>query len=84
MINKMFVVFDCKAEAYLQPFFMQASGQAIRAWIDLVNDKTTQFSKHPEDYTLFELGTYDDSCAKFDVYATPKSLGVAIEFVKSE
>jgi len=53
MIMKMFSCYDSKAEAYMQPFFMNAKGQALRAFADLVNDGQSQFSKHPEDFVLF-------------------------------
>lgn len=79
MILKIFSVYDCKVEAYMSPFFMQSRGQAIRAFGDTVKDTSSQFSKHPADFTLFELGTYDDSSASFDLHVTPINLGVAIE-----
>ncbi len=46
------------------------------------NDAGHQFNKHPEDFTLFELGTYDDSSAKFDMGITPHGLGKALEYIK--
>lgn len=82
MIQKMFTVYDSKLEAYLQPFFMASKGQAIRAFTDSVNDTTTQFNKHPEDFTLFEIGEYDDSKGQVSNLITPNSLGVALEYKK--
>jgi hypothetical protein len=83
MLLKIFTVFDCKAEAYLQPFFMKSKGEAIRAFSDTSNDQNHNFGKHPEDFTLFELGTYDESNASIEMLSTPQSLGKAIEFVKN-
>jgi hypothetical protein len=80
MIMKVFTIYDSKAESYLQPFFMQSKGQAIRAFSELVNDEKHNFGKYPADFTLFELGVWDDSKALFTTYATPVSLGVAVEF----
>lgn len=82
MLMKVFSVYDSAAGAYLQPFFMASRGQAIRAFTDLVNDVSHSFSKHADDYTLFELGTYDDASGKIASHETPQSLGVAIEYVK--
>ena len=65
MIKKVFTVYDDKSEAYLQPFFLDTVGQARRAITDCVNDVNHQFCKHPSDYTLFELGTFDDSTGEF-------------------
>lgn len=84
MILKIFTVYDSKAEAFLQPFLFSSTGQALRAFADSVADSNHQFARHPEDFTLFELGTYDDNGAKFDLLDTPKSLGLALEYVSKE
>lgn len=80
MKYNVYTVYDSKAEAYLQPFYFSAKGQAIRAFTDMANDQNHQFYKHPEDYTLFELGSWEDSTASFHVLATPNSMGLALEF----
>lgn len=57
---KMFAVYDSKGEVYTPPFCMKTEGQAIRSFIETVNDKTSQIGKYPEDFTLFEIGVFDD------------------------
>lgn len=81
---KMFIycVYDSKAEAYMQPFFMQTKGQAIRGFDDVCNDASTQFYKHPADFTLFELGSFDDSNGHIETYLAPVAIGNALEFKK--
>lgn len=79
---KIYTTYDSKAEAYLQPFFMSSRGEAIRAWQDVVNDQKTQFFKHPEDFTFFELGEYDAISGTIDTYKSKISLGTAVEFKK--
>jgi hypothetical protein len=81
MILKVYTVYDTKAEAYLQPFFSQSKGVAIRSFQEAVRDEKSNISKYPEDFTLFELGEYDDSTSKFNLHITPQSLGVAVEFL---
>lgn len=81
---KMYAVYDSKVEAYLQPFFMQTKGEAIRGWQDVCNDPKTNFYKHPADYTLFELGAYDSSTGQVDSYAAKISLGTALEHRKPD
>lgn len=76
---KIFTIYDSKATAYLQPFFMATTGQAIRAFTDATNDSKTQFYAHPEDFTLFEVGLYDDTTARSTNLGTIKSLGTALE-----
>lgn len=78
---KIYSVYDAKLEAYMQPFFMQTRGQALRAFTDTCNDTNTQFSKHPEDFTLFELGEYDDESGLFTNLEAKISLGTALELV---
>lgn len=79
MISKAFTVYDSKIGAYLAPFFMKSRGEALRAWMDIVNDEKSAFNKHPEDFTLFEVGEYDDEKGQFKNLLTPHSLGVATE-----
>lgn len=82
MILKMFTVYDSKVEAYLSPFFMRSTGEAIRAFIESCNDPKTKFWAHPSDYTLFCIGSFDDLNCLLNPTATPESLGCAIEYKK--
>jgi len=80
MNHKIFTIYDSKAQAYLTPFFLHEDGMAIRVFADCVNDKNHQFGKHPEDYTLFNIGSWSDNKAKF-LTNNPIALGNGIEFV---
>lgn len=60
MKHNMYSVYDAKSESYTLPFFDHAQGRALRTFADCVQDPEHQFGKHPEDYTLFDVGTYDD------------------------
>lgn len=82
MLQKLFTIYDSKAESYSNPVYLNSTGLAVRTFSDSVQDPDSPFAQHPGDYTLFELGTYDDSNSKFDLLPTPKSLFVAIEFVQ--
>jgi len=81
---KVFTVFDIKAEAYLQPFFMTATGSAIRAFTELVNDKGHNFGKHPSDFTLFQLAEFDDATGEFFPLKVPVPLGTGNEFLRAD
>jgi hypothetical protein len=80
---KVFSVYDSKVGAYLQPMFFRSKGEAIRAFSSAVADTDHQFHKYASDFTLFELGSWDDLKAKFDLLPTPVSIGVAIEFLNT-
>lgn len=79
MKYKVFSIYDSKAEAYLQPIFMANKGVAIRAIVETLKNDDHQFSKTPEDFTLFELGEYDDSTGMMEPHATPLSIAKANE-----
>ncbi len=81
---KIFSIFDSKAENYNTPMFLAAKGQATRAFDDETNRPESEISKHPEDYTLFCLGEYDSDTGKIESLNTPESLGLALEYKRSE
>ncbi len=75
-------VYDAKADAYLLPFFFKQDAMAIRVFSDLINQDKHQFSLHPGDYTLFAIGTFDETTGKIeDILAG--SLGNGVEFIQS-
>lgn len=78
---RIFSIFDSKLDAFAAPFFMSTIGQATRAFTDEASNPQSSLSKHPEDYTLFELGEFDDQNAAFTLHPSPKSIGLALDFV---
>lgn len=83
MIQKMFTIYDEKAQAYLPPFFLHADGMAMRTFADCVNSNDHQFGKHPQDYTLFTIGEFDDALGGLVVFDHRKMLGNGVEFIKA-
>lgn len=78
---KMFSVYDSKAEFYLPPFYFKSKGEALRAFSETVNDSKSTFYKYPGDFTLFEVGEFDETSCSFNLLITPVSQGVAVEFL---
>jgi len=66
MISKMYSVFDKKAKIYNPPVFLHNTGVACRAFGELANNPEHQYGKHPGDYELWEIGTYDDALARVE------------------
>lgn len=60
MIMYFFTVYDKKVGAFMPPFQMRSRGEAIRSFMDAVNDEAHQFHKHAGDYELFQCGAFDD------------------------
>lgn len=83
MLQKVFSIFDDKAAAYLQPFFLDTTGQAIRAIQDCVSDPNHNFAKHTADYTLFQIGEFDNTTGVFQPFEKT-SLGNFLELTQTK
>lgn len=82
-MQKVFTVYDSKAEAHLPPFFSATTGLATRAFEDAANKEGHDFNKYPADYTLFELGMFDEIKCEWAFYEAKISLGTALEYKTS-
>lgn len=80
----LFSVFDKGVNAFMQPFFMRAKGEAVRSFMDACSDGKTNFCRHPEDYTLFFLGVWDDTNAEFVPSDVPEKVISALECVSRD
>ena len=84
MLNSVFSIYDAGISTWLPPLFFRNKGECLRWFIDLVNNADSKLAKHPSDYTLFELGSWDDDKCKFSLLSTPVSIGIAIEYLKAK
>jgi len=84
MVLKVYSVFDSKAEAYNSPFLAITRGAAIRAVTDSVNDPKSVYHRWPADFTLFEIGEFDDSSGRTTMNPSNINCGCLIEFVESQ
>lgn len=64
-------IYDSASGAYSRPECAAAAPAALRGFRDLVNSKEGAVSKHPDDFTLFELGSFDDNSGKFEIHEEP-------------
>lgn len=73
---------DSAADTFQRPFFVQTPAVAVRVFGDECKNENENnpIFNHPEHFELFELGTYDDSTAKFDMLESPRSLARAVDF----
>lgn len=83
MILKIFTVYDQKAKAYLTPFFLPQDGMATRTFAECCNNPEHNFGKWPSDFTLFEIGEYNETTAELTPHGTPKSFGTGVEFLET-
>ena len=80
MIHYIYTIHDSKADAYLPPFFLHADGMATRSFQDCIHDPEHNFGKHPQDYTLFNIGSFNDKTSELEYYSPIKNLGNGVEF----
>lgn len=74
MKYKVFAIRDSAAQAFGQPMFHPSTGALLRSLSDQVNGKSAENSPlqgHPEDFELYELGSYDDAEASFQLLSAP-------------
>jgi len=81
MTINMYSVYDSKAKAYALPWFADNHEVAIRAFSTKINRKDNELSMHPEDYTLFCVGSFDTQTAELTPLVPNDTLGKAIEYV---
>lgn len=74
MPRKIFSIFDKKALSYFDPFFQHNRGLALRGFGELVNDPKTALNKYPADFSLWELGEFDETSGV--ILAHPKPVFV--------
>lgn len=82
MILRMYVVYDSKAEVYTHPAFLPTKAVAMRQFEEIVNDGKSEFARHPEDYSLFETGTFDDNAGMLAPTLAPVHICTALEVVR--
>lgn len=68
---------DRAVDAYGRPIFTFTTGQAIRSFQDEINraDQNNEMHKHPEDYDLYLIGTFDDQTAEL-ISQVPTQLAI--------
>lgn len=80
---KIFSIHDSKAEAYLPPIYFKTAAEAIRAFSTACEDSNSNFYKYPHDFTLVELGEFDEPTASIATHNIPRILSNASEFKKN-
>ncbi|AXH75707.1 MAG: nonstructural protein [Microviridae sp.] len=85
MDYRIFSVFDVALGAYGRPMFLQSKGQAVRSFSDEVNRRAddNQMNRHPEDFQLFDLGSFSEDTGLFLTIA-PERIALAADLIIEE
>lgn len=64
---------DRATDSFNRPFFVPSIGAAMRSFQDEVNRVAPDniMNQHPDDFDLYEFGTFDDSSGEFDLIHAP-------------
>lgn len=82
MTLRIFAVYDSASESYSPPVYMMSRGAALRSFMDTLQDAKSEWAKHPEHYTLFLFGDWDQREGKFALLDTPEVVAKAWELVQ--
>ncbi len=83
-VKMVFSVFDSKAQVFLIPIFALTQAVAVRSFYAAVQQEGHDFRVYASDFTLFELGEFDDGTGEFRCHPTPKSVVLAATLVEME
>ena len=84
MKHKIFSIHDAAAKSYIAPFFLPEEGQAIRGFKSAVNNPDHAFGQWPNDYSLMQIGEFDDQTCTITMLQTMKPLGNGLNFLQNE
>jgi hypothetical protein len=76
---------DTAAQAFGRPIFVSAVPVALRSFRDEVNrkDSTDDLSRHPDDFELYELGSFEDSIGLIELLDEPRLVARAKDLKES-
>ncbi len=64
MKTNIYAIFDTASGCYLKTIFARADGEIMREFQNMCSDKEHPCGQHPEDYSLFRLGNFEDQTGK--------------------
>lgn len=75
---------DTAAQAFGRPMFLPTPAVGLRSFREEINRKAddNQMNKHPSDFELYELGSYDDSTGIIEV-CEPRLVARAKDLIES-
>lgn len=62
---------DSAMDAFMPPFNVPHIGLASRSFNDEINNRESPMYKHPEDYELYQLATWNDATGIYEQLSTP-------------
>ena len=79
----LYAVYDRASGIYDGPLRGAADGLVVRQFCDMCIGTETDISKHPEDFTLFKLGMFNDGTGEFETQPPEKLINGAEAIAQS-
>lgn len=80
---KIFTVYDSKAEAFTTPTFAPTTAAGMRMFESACNEEGSSFHRYSGDYTLFEIGDFDEHSGQISPHKAHNNLGLASTFISA-
>ncbi|AXH75077.1 MAG: nonstructural protein [Microviridae sp.] len=80
MIKYLYSIYDNKAKAFSNPFTSVNDHTAVRDFQRAATDPNSDICRFPEDYTLFQIASFNDENAVLDYKSQIVNLGIASSF----
>lgn len=76
-------IYDGAVAAYLPPFYARSKNEASRIFADAVLEPNSPYNKHPADYTLYALATFDDKLCLIESFDAHEKIISALECINT-
>ena len=83
-MSKIYAIKDQAIEAFSQPFFVQAQGQAVRMFMDETKNEQSQINRHPADFELWYIGEFDEQTGTVTAAPNVERVARATDFINKE
>lgn len=79
-MKKIYSVYDKKAMVFFNPMYVDNAVDATRSFERAINDSNTYLCQYPDDFALYELGSFDEEKGQHNLLSIPCLCHEAVEF----
>lgn len=79
-LHKLFLLKDDKSTTYGPPISSPTRGMFIRDLQEGLNEGRMVWAKHPQDFSVFEIGQFDPRLGNITLYESKNCLGLVQDF----
>lgn len=84
MKKSIYAIRDDKMESFGVPVIIENDAVAIRQFGDVLSKGDSVMTAHPEDFTIYCLGSYDSVDGRFENFDIPRKLANGADFGSKE